>query len=69
MTDDDLPFDGSPLPPWPRTPLARAKAAIRGCGWTVSGNRARGYEVSQLGAMRTMTEQQLLDFGGQEEKA
>lgn len=49
------------------TALQRAKAYIRGEGWTISGNRAKGYDVGQCGELRTMTERELLAFAGMDE--
>lgn len=50
------------------TPLARAKAYIRGEGWTIRGNSGTGYHVFQitLGGYRGrwMTTEELIGFGG-----
>ncbi len=47
-----------------RRDVARAKASIRGEGWTVSGSRLRGYVVKQLGVQHEFNERQLLEFAG-----
>lgn len=48
------------------TPLARAKACIRGEGWTVTGRRRCGYIVSQASVRHKMGEAMLLAFAGVE---
>lgn len=47
-----------------RKDLARAKALIRGEGWTVTGNRVFGYIVRQGNVGRNMTARELLEFAG-----
>ncbi len=44
--------------------LPRAKAYIRGEGWTIKGNQRSGYEVSQLGDRRRLSAWELLEFAG-----